>query len=191
MVATAVVSVNDTQKCDRDDCEAEATQGYLWAWGEKGVCCSLHSTLLQQVAGTIDRTVTLHPLQRATPAPLLRDERIRLQALSLTLEAELEEAKSRGLELYRINEQLRGENRLLKVREAEAGAQLQDAHAYLEELRETLQQREAESANLVMENERLKTLEAFTSERGLEGARYSSPVEPVTPGGDTGGNVVD
>ena len=127
------------------------------------MCCALHAMLKQQVATQIERTITFHPLAPATPAPITRDERTRLKAESLVLAEELEEAKSRGLELYRVNDQLRGENRLLSVREAEAHAQLKDAQGQLEEARVALEKLNAENANLVQELERAKTLAAFTA----------------------------
>ena len=148
--------------CDYPGCDAEATHSYAWEWGEKGVRCGTHAPLLQQTAAQIGRTVAISTLNLPGPEPLLRDERTRLVANGLVLEAELEEAKARGLELYRINDQLRGQNHLLTVREAEAHAQLKDAQALVERLRSELGSREAELANLVMETERLRTLAAFT-----------------------------
>lgn len=166
----------DTYKCDRDNCGADATFSYAWEWGEKGYCCSLHATLLQQIAGQISRSVMIVPLQRTRPEPLQRDERTRLKATAFVLEEELTEAKNRGLELYRINGQLRGDVQLMKVRNAEADAQLKDAHAEINRLNNDLQKRELEHGEMALEIDRLKTLVSFSpSERRELGLSDENP----------------
>lgn len=135
---------------------------YQWEWGEKGYCCSLHATLLQQIAQQINRSVLIMPLQRTTPEPLQRDERTKLKATALVLEEELTDAKNRGLELYRINGQLRGDVQLMKVRNAEADSQLKDAHAEINRLNNELQKRELEHGEMALEIDRLKTLVSFS-----------------------------
>lgn len=168
-------AVGTTPTCDRGEvgapCGAKAVFGYQWDWGEKGHCCAEHATLLQQIGTQISRGVTLHPLHDAAPAPLLRDERTKLKAAALVLEEELEEAKSRGLDLYRINTQLRGDVNLLKVRNAEADAQLKDARAEVELLTEELAKREREAATMALELDRLQSLAAFTAEERTEAER--------------------
>lgn len=155
----------EAQTCDRTSaegvvCGEPATQSYSWEWGETGVCCDKHATLLQQIASQVNRTLTLTPLQRA-PQPIGRDERIALKARAMVLEEELEAAKIRGLELYRINTQLAQETRLAKVREEEAGVQLREAEKQVNDLIEQVAKRDAENARLLSELQRLQLLESF------------------------------
>lgn len=164
--------------CDRCDASnaKPATFHYLWDWGEQGHACSEHATLLQQTAGQLNRNVSIHPLQAAAPAPLQRDERTKLKATALVLEEELEEAKSRGLDLYRVNTQLRGDVQLHKVRATELEAQLKDVRAEVEKLAEEVSKRDLEHGELVLEIERLKTLTAFSpSERRELGLSDEDP----------------
>lgn len=162
-----LVESKQAPTCDRgtsaEPCTAAASFAYQWDWGEKGICCSLHATLLQQVAGTLNRQVMTHPLLPSTPAPLTRSERVQLQATQIVLNEELEDAKARGLELYRANGELVRQNNLLTVREREAVAQLNDVKGELAFVRDQLSAREQEHANLVMEVERLRTVEALVS----------------------------
>lgn len=154
----------EVQKCG--SCDKPAVYGYQWDWGEQGLACAEHAALLQQTATQLSRTVNVFPLQRVNPEPLTRDERTRLKATALVLEEELEEAKSRGLDLYRVNGQLRNDVQLHKVRNTEAEAQLKDAHAEINRLNNELQKRELEHGELVQQLEEAKTLAAFSpSER--------------------------
>jgi hypothetical protein len=171
-------------KCDRDNgnCPREAVFSYLWDWGEKGVCCAEHGMLLQQTAGQISRTVQLVPIVPAGPVPMTRDERVQAKAQLLVAQEELEEAKGRGLELYRLNTELSQRNRLLIVRESEAAAQLKDALTTIAELEAKLQRRDVEAGELVTELERLRTLERLT-QLGVEGGSSSPEAEPGTQPG--------
>lgn len=150
--------------CDRCDADNRkpATFHYLWDWGEQGNACSEHAQQLQQTAISLNRNVSLHPLQPSAAAPLERDERTKLKASALVLEEEVNEAKARGLELYRVNTQLRGDVQLLKTRNAEAEAQLRDSRAEIEKLAAEVAKRDAEHGQLVMEIDRLKTLVSFS-----------------------------
>jgi hypothetical protein len=154
--------------CDRGGdgvaCGKPSVFAYLWDWGERGTCCAEHATLLQQIATQINRTVTLHPLLSApVAAPLTRDERTTLKAAVLVIEEELEEVKSRGLELYRLNNELLKTNNMLTVREREARAQLKDREGEVLHLRGELESRDAEHGELVLEVERLRTLERMVN----------------------------
>lgn len=157
------MSGEDKQLCDRCDAgdQQPATFHYLWDWGEKGLACSKHATLLQQTATQLQRTISLHPLQAAAPAPLERDERTKLKAATLVVEEELQEAKARGLDLYRVNTQLVGDVQLHQVRAAELEAQNKDLRAEVERLKGDVANRDSEAAKLVLEISRLKTLTAF------------------------------
>jgi hypothetical protein len=158
---------SEAPRCDRGEaaspCGSPATFAYLWEWGEKGTCCAVHAQLLQQIAGQINRQVSIYPLQPAAAPALTRDERTQLWARNKVLEEELEEAKARGLELYRVNGQLVSQNNLATVREREALAQLKDAKSEVLSLRGRLEERDAEHAELVMELERLRTVESLVS----------------------------
>lgn len=162
MVSTTTET--EAKGCDRTGvdgvvCSEKATQAYSWDWGETGVCCDTHAVLLQQIAGQIERKLVLTPLTRA-PQPIGRDERIALTARSLVLQEEVENAKLRGLELYRINQQLAAELRLYKVRAEEAHVQLTEAQKQAAQLLDEVAERDAENARLLADNERLKLLEA-------------------------------
>jgi hypothetical protein len=133
----------------------------MFDWGESGKCCSEHSFLLQQSAGQLQRTVQISPLAPVGPVPLTRDERVRLKSESYALEAELEEAKARGLELYRENQTLAKTAQAARVRATESEAQLKDALADVARLRGDVEQRDQEHGALVEEVERLRTLEKF------------------------------
>lgn len=148
--------------CDRDPkCGESAVYSYMWDWGEKGVCCALHAQLAQQVASQISRGVVLSPLRAPEAEPMQRDERTRLKAHALVVEEELNEAKGRGLELYRANVDLTLQVQTLKVREREMNAQLKDRDARIAHLEGQLSERDAEHAELTEEIGRLRTLEAF------------------------------
>lgn len=159
------ITAAEPQTCDRTSAEGVvcgelATQAYSWEWGETGVCCDKHATLLQQIAAQVNRALTLSPLQRG-PQPIGRDERITLTARALVLEEELEAAKIRGLELYRINTQCVAEMKLAKVREDEARVQLIEAEKQVTRLIEDVAKRDAENARLLSELQRLQLLESF------------------------------
>ena len=152
--------VCDRPGADGAECGHPATQAYAWDWGESGVCCDLHATLLQQIAGQVNRTVVLSALRRPVQ-PMGRDERCGLQARVLVLQEEVEEGKLRGLELYRANQAIYGEMRLAKVRSEEAHAQLTGALEEIERLHNELAKRDTENATLLQENERLKLFESL------------------------------
>jgi cell division protein FtsB len=142
-------------------CTKPAVWGYLWDWGEQGVCCAEHGTALKQLEPSLERKVTLSPLQKAAPAPLTRDERTLLIAGKLSAEAELDEAKVRGLDLYRENVKLTAQVQSHTVRGREREAQLQQAQRDVAQLREDLAVKDAEHAELVDEVTRLRTLAKF------------------------------
>jgi hypothetical protein len=154
--------VPEQAPCDRD-CDKPAVYAYLWDWGERGTCCDLHAILLQQVGTQISRTVQLHPLAPPGNQPVTRDERVKLQAHALVLEAELEDVKTRGLELYRLNNELLKTNNMLTVREREAKAQLKDSQLEVAQLKDAVAARDAEHGGLVLEVERLRTLEKMVN----------------------------
>lgn len=119
--------------CTADpECGQTAIASYVWPWGESGVCCARHQVILQQKAQQLKRSVQLTALQPGAERPVTRDERIQARARIMTLEAELEDAKGRGMELYRANEQLQTQLKVEWAKRAEMEAQLSDARRLLE-----------------------------------------------------------
>lgn len=164
-------------------CDKPATVAYRWEWGEEGLACPEHAATLQQTAGNLNRTIAISPLAPLTPQPLERSERIQLHATILTLEAELGDAKARGLELYNSNVALSRDVQLLSMREREAKAQLQDAASRESVLRAKVDEVEGENAELVEELTRLRTLASFVEER--------PPSRPGQPPQEPSSHVVD
>jgi hypothetical protein len=167
MVLQQAVNETTEPKCDRGEagapCGARAVFAYQWDWGEKGMCCAHHATLLQQIASQIGRGVACYPIQATAPEPLTRDERTTLKARALVVEEELEELKSRGLDLYRVNGDLVRQNATLAVQNRELGAQVKDLGGQVLQLQGQLEERDAEHAELVVEIERLRTIEALVA----------------------------
>lgn len=152
--------------CDRKDddgkeCTELATHAYQFDWGESGICCARHATLLQQIAGNLGRTIQVSPLRDLPPPPLTRDERTQLIAAKLSTETELDEVKARGLELYRINGEQQRTINTLTVQKRELEATTRDQAGTITTLRGQLEERDAEHAELVLEVERLRGLEAL------------------------------
>jgi chromosome segregation ATPase len=144
--------------CDQKDCNSPATLSYVWAWGENGMCCSMHQGTLQQTATNLERTIQFAPLVAAAAAPLQRDERTRLIANALSLEAELEETKARGVELYNQSTQLTQQVQTLTVRNREADAQLRDQKIGFADMQAELDRKTADLGNAVDELGRLRVL---------------------------------
>lgn len=154
-------------KCAR--CESPAIWSFLWDWGEHGFVCAAHGASLQQLQDSLGRRVSLAPLQQAAPVPIGRDERVRLTARALVLEEELEEAKQRGLSLYRENVALAAQVQRLTMLSREASAQISDAIARIESQREELSARETELADVVAEVGRLRVVAAFVGDTPVSG----------------------
>lgn len=144
-----------------DVCNKPATLGYRWEWGETGICCAECAGLLQQTAGNISRSIAIAPRAAAAEPPLERSERTQLIAARLSAEAEMEEVKARGAELYRSNVDLTGQVQRLTVQHREQAAQLRDAAAREQRILQRLRESETERADLVLEVERLRTLVPF------------------------------
>jgi hypothetical protein len=155
----------DVQLCDTEGCDAVAVFSYRWEWGATGNSCAHHATLLQQTAESLKRTIAVHPIPRSSPLPLLRDERTQLIAKHLVLEAELAEAKNRGLEVYRKNGDLQVQLNTAIVKERELRAQLQDSGEKRRVAEQRASEVNAENGRLLVELERLRALETFVAER--------------------------
>lgn len=173
--------IEQTKKCDVDGCGDDAVWNYAWDWGQQGVCCAKHLTVLLQKASQLNRTVMYTAVVPATPPPLTRDQRTQLIASKMVLEEELVEARARGLELYRKVGELTQQVQLHVMREREANAQIRDGIHAVTLLEEKLEARDREHADLVQEVERLRTLEAFM--QGMTTTPTKPPVlvegEPV------------
>jgi len=115
------------------ECGKTAIVSYTWPWGESGLACPAHQVVVHQRAEQLKREVHVVSLQPGAERPVTRDERIQTKARILTLEAELEEAKVRGMELYRSNESLQALIKVEQAKRAELEAQLAGANRALEE----------------------------------------------------------
>lgn len=103
---------------------------YQWPWdgpGSSGACSLKGQQILRQQAANLKRQVSFLPLANAAAPTLTRDERTRLIAERLSAESERDETSQRAVRLYEQNTAISAELKALKVREAEAVAQLKDA----------------------------------------------------------------
>ena len=158
------------QACSKDPSQ-KAVFSFFWDWGESGVVCAEQAALLQQAAPQLGRTVQLVPLAPSGPVTPTRDERIAWHAKEKTLELELDDAKAKGLELYRNNEALRAENRLHVTRKAQADAERDQLRDEVAALGGKVDALERENADLLNKLERAQALAAFAprgAELGLE-----------------------
>jgi chromosome segregation ATPase len=144
--------------CTVEDCHEPAIAAYRWDWGEEGKCCGQHQFLLRQKAEPLQRGIQFAVLDpNATPA-LTRDERTQFHAKVLTLEDELRDAKSRGLELYQSNTRIAEEARRLAARNRELEAQMKDAHASIQAVTDERDEYRADLADARTELERLQAI---------------------------------
>lgn len=180
--APALVLAPGQQLCSKYP-DQIATHAYSWSWGESGVGCSKLIAELQVLAPQLEgQTLSVTPLANDAPVTPTRDERIAWYAKEKTLELELEEAKARGLELWRNNEELRRQDRLHVVRKAQADEERAGLEATIATLQQRFNEQQAENAQLLADLERAKTLAAFAprgSELGLE-----PPSGPTVVDGD-------
>src|SRR5262245_11890217 len=159
-------------------CKEQATHTYVWEWGETGVFCSTHQIVLQQTADNLQRRITFAPISSLATPPLQREERVRLRAEALVLGEELEEAKTRGLDLYRQNTALIAQVQSLTVREREAQAQRKDAVIAAEKAEVQLHDLQAENATLADELGRLRVLIDVGSPPQGPGGAFELPTSP-------------
>ncbi len=168
-------------QCDADGCTKPAVYAYAWEWGEKGVCCEQHRFTLNQTSEHLKRAVHFAPLQQ-TKAPITRDERTQLIAAKLSTEAELEDVKTRGLDLYRENTNLTSQLQSLTIRHRETGAQLKDAQTTIAKLEADALRRDAELGELSDEVSRLRTLAKFVDpqpqQQGKSSKTQTTPPAP-------------
>jgi len=180
---TPAAAAQTVHLCTVDDCHEPAVAGYQWDWGERGVCCAKHQFLLRQKQPAIGRGLQFAVLPGATTSPMTRDERTRMHATVLTLEDELRDAKSRGLELYQSNTKLAEESRRLAARNRELEAQLKDMQHEMQALSDKHDTHLADLQDARDELNRAQRLQALTPERDEHGRFLSKPVEakPVPP----------
>lgn len=146
----------EVRMCDKDPTQ-QAVYSYRFDWGEEGVCCSEQATRLQQVAAQTGRGVVLVPLSTEPPA-LTLDERRQHHATRLALEEELSAAKARGLELYRVNQQLASELRAANAVNSELQVQLAECKTAVDRQADLTRRAAGENADLVAEVERLRAV---------------------------------
>lgn len=174
--------------CDQTDaatgepCKQPAAVSYRWDWGQSGACCHAHANLLQQTAQSLSshdlkRNVSCAPLEHAQEAPLERSERTALIAAKLSAEAEADEIKRRGAELYRQNVDLTGQVSTLTFRNQEANAQLEHAQEQIKALQRKLDDRELDLATVTNELQRLQTLAAFAPDTTVTGGKSEKPAK--------------
>jgi len=178
---------SDKKHCDRKDengvqCTELANMAYIWAWGEQGICCPKHAALMQQSAEQLGRSVSIYPLPNQVAPDLTRDERTQLVAKSIAATAEADELKLRGLELYRMNSQQQATINTLTVQKRELEAQTRDLEATITTLRGQVETRDAEHAELVLEIERLRHLEALWDAAPSRAGSQEPPSRNVVEG---------
>lgn len=144
-----------------DECDAPAVFAYAWPWGESGKVCGLHAATKQQTAGNLGRELTLAALPPPQNLPLTRSERSQLKGEVYALEEEAKDLKQRGLALYDENVRITSQLQAVTVRHDELKLQLRDKTAEAEELTRRLEESDAQRADLLDENQRLKTLQRF------------------------------
>lgn len=144
--------------CDEPGCNAVAVVAYRWDWGKAGHVCAAHQAQYSQRQSNLKRTVTFTPIAPAAAAALTRTERTKLIAEKLSAEAECDEVKARGVELYNQNADLARQLGSLRIRHTECEAQLKDAAVRVAQLEVKLTEREGELAEAVTEIGRLKAL---------------------------------
>jgi hypothetical protein len=145
-------------QCFYEGCKETPVATYVWPWGETGLTCAQHQIVLRQKASQLNRDVVITPMQPGAPTPMTRDERITSQARILTLEAELEEARTRGVEMYRSNEQLTAQLRVEQAKTAELDAALTAATNRYDELVAMTGELRAELAEAVDELGKLRAV---------------------------------
>ena len=171
--------------CDEPGCTAPAVSAYSWDWGKSGNVCAKHQAHYTQIQSSLKRTCTFSPLAAMAPAPLLRTERTALIAAKLSAEAECDEVKARGVELYNQNADMARQLGSLRIRHTECEAQLKDAAVRVAQLEVKLVERENELAEAVTEIGRLKAL--VPREQPATTARRGGGKDVVETKGETSG----
>lgn len=162
---------DEAPQCDQDGCSEPATLAYRWDWGQTGVVCATHGALMQQTSQNLSRGVVVHPIQKAAPAPLTRDERVQLTARALVLEEEVKALQGVGQKLNAKNADLQLQLNSAIVSGRELKAQLGDAAVKLENMQKTEDDLRAENGRLLVELERLRGLETLLDEQTRVAAR--------------------
>lgn len=161
-------------------CEEAATHSFRWEWAEEGTCCGACATLVTQASQNIGRSVAIRPLDAAAAvAPVTRHERTQLIAAKLSAEAELEEVKQRGAQLYQSNVDLTAQVQTLTMQKREHESIVAEREEQIERLATDLERRERELADATAELHRLRVLSPFmpsrTTERHVVGEERGQP----------------
>lgn len=144
--------------CYVDGCTNTPTASFTWPWSESGLVCAEHTVLLRQKAAQLKRDVLIVPLQPGEPTPITRDERIASKARIMALEEELDEAKRRGMDLYRQHEELQRRLKVALAQTAAVDAELRSIVEERDSLRRLLGEAERAAAR---ENDELQQLRAL------------------------------
>lgn len=159
------ITMCDQKEHDGTTCKETAALSYRWPWGVAGVCCQKHAMLLQQTAGNLQREISVVPISGAAQAaPLERSERTALIAAKLSAEAEADDLKARGAELYKQNVELTRQVQLLTLKNREANAALDLKDRKLEQLQEKLDEKTVDLGTVTEELQRLQLLAPFATE---------------------------
>lgn len=145
-------------RCFVDGCTNTPVASYTWPWGETGLVCATHTVNLRQMEKNLKRQVTITPLQPGEPTPITRDERIASKARIMALEEELDEARSRGMDLYRQHEDLQRKLKVALAQTAAVDAELKSVVEERDDLRRLLGEAQLAAAR---ENDELQQLRAL------------------------------
>ena len=172
MTQAAAIVICGWTKPGNVKCEEPATHSFRWEWGEEGVCCAACTTLVAQAGQNITRTVAIRPLDPASAvAPVTRNERTQLIAAKLSAEAELEEVKLHGSNLYQNNVELTAQVQRLTMRERQHALIVDEKDEQIERLSTDLERRERELAEVTAELQRLRVLAQFAPTEPTERSR--------------------
>jgi hypothetical protein len=82
--------------CNVEGCEAKATQRYVWAWGEEGVCCDNHRAHLETNSAQLGRSISFTALDRKSySSPTAHEIAPDVGALRMRLAELIEESKAK------------------------------------------------------------------------------------------------
>lgn len=152
-------------------CPESPVATYTWPWGEHGLCCVRHQVILAQKAQQLRQQVHIVPLRPGEPTPMAHDERVNLNAQILSLRAELEEARTRGLDLYHDVETLQAQVRTLTAQKAALDGENKTAATRNSELLAQVASIRSQAAKYSEELQRLQALvkrETPTSPENLD-----------------------
>lgn len=166
----ALLQAAQRPMCDVEGCNQFATHSFISPWSS-GNCCAHHQRSKAQLMKNLKRQITFGVIVNTAPAPLQRDERVKLRATIMVQEEELKEVRIRAEEMYLGNQKLVAQVQRLSMVETELKAQAKDAKVDTEAAVMQLLEREEQLAE---SNEELSRL------RVILGGRDVTPTEQPT-----------